>query len=154
MREGFHVRTAGEGDLLALLGLYRQLIPDDPELSLDAARDIFRRLGTYPGSAIFLGSVGDVLAATCTLVVIPNLTRGGASYGLIENVVTDAAHRGRGFGRAMLAEAAGAAWRSGCYKVMLLTGAKDPATLNFYERAGFRQDKTGFQMRRIPPRKA
>ena len=121
-------------------------------LSPDAARDIFRRFSAYPGSAIFLGSLGDVPVATCTLIVIPNLTRGGSAYGLIENVVTDTGHRQRGFGRAMLAEAAASAWRSGCYKVMLLTGSKDPATLGFYERAGFKQDKTGFQMRRIPPR--
>jgi hypothetical protein len=35
---------------------------------------------------------------------------------------------------------------------MLLTGSKDPATLRFYEEAGFEQSKTGFQARRIPAR--
>jgi hypothetical protein len=30
---------------------------------------------------------------------------------------------------------------------MLLTGSKNPATLSFYEGAGFEQSKTGFQIR-------
>lgn len=29
-----------------------------------------------------------------------------------------------------------------------MTGSKDPAVLRFYEKAGFEQSKTGFQMRR------
>jgi hypothetical protein len=31
-----------------------------------------------------------------------------------------------------------------------MTGSKDPATLAFYEGAGFEQTKTGFQIRRQP----
>jgi GNAT superfamily N-acetyltransferase len=84
--------------------------------------------------------------------VIPNLTRGGAPYALIENVVTDSAHRNRGYGKAILKDATEAAWRAGCYKVMLLTGSRRPAILKFYQDAGFEQNKTGFQIRRLPPR--
>ena len=75
--------------------------------------------------------------SSCTLTVIPNLTRACRPYGVIENVVTHAEHRGRGWGKAVLAHALAAAWRQDCYKVMLLTGRKDEATLRFYERAGF-----------------
>jgi hypothetical protein len=36
-------------------------------------------------------------------------------------------------------------WEDGCYKVMLLTGRQDEATLRFYEKVGFRRGvKTGF----------
>jgi hypothetical protein len=44
------------------------------------------------------------------------------------------------------------AWELDCYKVMLLTGSKDPATLGFYQSAGFEQTKTGFEKRRLPRR--
>ena len=87
-------------------------------------------------------------------MIVPNLTRGGKPYALIENVVTHANWRKRGFGSAILAEAANRAWRHDCYKIMLMTGSNDPATLAFYEEAGFEQSKTGFQMRRHPTRTA
>jgi len=35
---------------------------------------------------------------------------------------------------------------------MLLTGSKTPATLKFYKDVGFEQNKTGFQIRRLPVR--
>jgi GNAT superfamily N-acetyltransferase len=81
-------------------------------------------------------------------MVIPNLTRGGKPYALIENVVTHAAYRGRGFGQAVLRAAVERAWAARCYKAMLMTGSKRASTLAFYEAAGFEQSKTGFQVRR------
>jgi GNAT superfamily N-acetyltransferase len=150
MSHGLNIRTANRNDLPPLLELYGQLHPEDEPVSLAVARNRLEQLLLYPGSSILVGIRGDALVATCTLIVIPNLTRGATPYALIENVVTDARHRKRGYGRAILEAAMAAAWRHGCYKVMLLTGSKDPATLRFYEEAGFEQSKTGFQARRIP----
>jgi hypothetical protein len=42
--------------------------------------------------------------------------------------------------QALLGDALGIAWAQNCYKVMLLTGSKEAATLRFYEQAGFRCD--------------
>ena len=53
----------------------------------------------FPGSEIFVGVLDDAVVTSCTLVVIPNLTRGGQPYALIENVITDSAFRGSGFGK-------------------------------------------------------
>ena len=64
--------------------------------------------------------------------------------------MTHADYRGRGWGRALLAHALAHAWSRGCYKVMLMTGRKDPDTLRFYENAGFdRHGKQAFVAR--PP---
>jgi GNAT superfamily N-acetyltransferase len=146
------IRTANQSDLPSLLELYRQLHPNDETVSLAAASDTLAQLSRYPGSAIFLGLRADAVVTTCTLIIVPNLTRGGAPYALIENVVTDARHQKRGYGKLVLKAAVAAAWRHGCYKVMLLTGSRDPATLRFYEDVGFEQSKTGFQVRRVPAR--
>ena len=62
---------------------------------------------------------------------------------MIENVVTDAGHRRKGYGKAILVYALADAWSSGCYKVMLLTGRLDEGTFRFYESAGF--DRHGKQ---------
>ena len=146
------IRCADRDDIPQLLGLYRHLHPDDKAMAPEDAVKNWERLTLYPGSHIFIGCVDEAVVTTCTLVVIPNLTRGGAPYALIENVVTDPAQRKKGFGRAVLKAAAEAAWRAGCYKVMLLTGSTRAETLKFYRDAGFEQSKTGFQMRRIPLR--
>lgn len=142
------IRTAGPSDLPALLALYRHLSSAEPASPGPGAERIFEEFERYPGSAIYIGSLGDALVASCALVVIPNLTRGGRPYALIENVVTDASFRQRGFGRAVLQVAIEASWDRGCYKVMLMTGSKKPETLAFYEAIGFQQTKTGFQIRR------
>ena len=146
------IRFAGREDVPQLLRLYRYLHPDDGDVTVEDAVRNLERLELYPGSHIVLGCLDAAIVATCTLVVIPNMTRGGAPYALIENVVTDPAHRNRGYGNAVLKAASEAAWRAGCYKVMLLTGSTQEAVLKFYRGAGFEQSKTGFQMRKIPPR--
>ncbi|MDO9061642.1 MAG: GNAT family N-acetyltransferase [Bradyrhizobium sp.] len=148
------IRTADQNDLPSLLALYGQLHPDDGTMSPAAARNILAQFLRYPGSAIFLGLRDGAVVTTCTLIVVPNLTRGGTPYGLIENVVTDARHRRQGYGKVILKAAIDAAWHHDCYKVMLLTGSKNPATLRFYQDVGFEQSKTGFQARRIPLREA
>jgi GNAT superfamily N-acetyltransferase len=142
------IRTANQNDLPSLLELYRQLHPNDETMSPAVASNILAQFSHYSGSAIFLGLRDDAVVTTCTLIVIPNLTRGGAPYALIENVVTDAQHRKQGYGKVILKTAISTAWRHDCYKVMLLTGSRDPATLRFYEEVGFEQSKTGFQARR------
>lgn len=154
MTEDLVIRPAAQPDLPALLALYAQLHPDalDPAPG-DAAR-ILGEFSRYPGSAVLVGWLGPLLVSTCTLVVVPNLARGGTPYALIENVVTETAHRGRGLGRQVLRHAVSAAWECGCYKVMLMTGATDPGTLRFYAGAGFEQSKTGFQVRRVPDRRS
>ncbi|CAN7694446.1 GNAT family N-acetyltransferase [Mesorhizobium sp. LjRoot246] len=146
------VRIADHDDIPQLLQLYRDLDPKDKEISLAEAQNRWKRLKDYLGSDIFVGCLDDTVVTTCTLIVIPNLTRGGASYALIENVVTRENHRRQGYGKAVLLQAIETAWQAGCYKVMLLTGSKRPATLKFYHDVGFEQNKTGFQMRRIPTR--
>ena len=146
------IRAAEQADLPALLELYRHLIPDDARCPDDKATDILERLRTFEGSAVLIGLLRDDLAASCTVIVIPNLTRGGMPYALIENVVTAPGHRNRGLGKAILKAALDRAWAAGCYKAMLMTGSKKPSTLAFYEAAGFEQSKTGFQARRLPVR--
>jgi len=145
-------RSLREPDLDQLLALYRQLDPGDKETPLTDAAARWQQIKNIPGSDVIVGCLDGRIVTSCTLIVIPNITRCGLPYALIENVVTDAALRNRGLGTTLLKEAAQRAWDSGCYKVMLLTGSKKPEVLAFYEGAGFEQNKTGFQMRRLPRR--
>lgn len=143
------IRCAERTDLPAVLALYRHLQPGDPALSEAEAASTWDSILASPGVSIFLAELAGQPAASCMLVIVPNLTRGARPFALIENVVTHPDFRRRGLGRAILAAALDAAWAAGCYKAMLLTGSKREATLRFYEGAGFRRDlKTGFQANR------
>lgn len=143
-----HIRTATNADLDGLIALYRHLNHDDADPEPALAQAAFAAILASPLTTIFLAEADGRPASSCTLVVIPNLTRGARPYALIENVVTDAAHRRKGLGKAVLAAAMEAAWQAGCYKIMLASGSKNEATLRFYEDAGFaRGTKTFFQAR-------
>lgn len=144
------VRPAVGADLASVLLLYRHLNPVDPTPDPARAEAAWSALLDSPLTTVFVADAGGVLVASCTLVVVPNLTRGARPYGLIENVVTHADHRRRGLGHAVLAGAMEAAWNAHCYKVMLATGSRNPGTLQYYESAGFvRNSKTFFEARRI-----
>jgi GNAT superfamily N-acetyltransferase len=140
------IRELAGHDLGDLLALYAHLHRQDATLPDETAvQGVWREILENQHHRIFGGHVGDTLVSSCALTIVPNLTRGCRPYGLIENVVTHAAHRNRGYGKAILAYALDHAWAAGCYKVMLLTGKQDEATLRFYEAAGFDGDeKRGF----------
>jgi GNAT superfamily N-acetyltransferase len=143
------IRPAKPDDLSGVLALYRQLNPGDPVPAVEAAETAWAALLASGLTTPFVADMAGLLAASCTLAIVPNLSRGARPYGVIENVVTDAGHRRRGLGRAVLHAALDKAWRADCYKVLLATGSRREATLRFYEGAGFqRGGKTYFEIRR------
>lgn len=77
------IRRATREDLPELIQLYRHLVPDDEPLDDEKAGLIWDRFSCIDGGSIFLGVFDSTLVATCTLVVIPNFVRSGASYALI-----------------------------------------------------------------------
>ena len=145
------IRDLAAHELPELLALYRHLhVADDPLPARDVIEAVWQELQGSSRCRYFGAYLDGRLIASCTLTVIPNLTRACRPYGVVENVVTHVQHRNRGHGQALLRHALGIAWSQGCYKVMLMTGRKDDATLRFYESAGFdRHDKQAFIAR--PP---
>ncbi len=143
------VRSATEHDLPGLLKLYRHLHPHDPELEPGTAERVWSTLLASGFMTVIVAQAAELLVSSCTLAIVPNLSRGGRSYGVIENVVTHADHRRLGLGRRVLAHALDIARGADCYKVLLATGSKRESTLRFYEGAGFeRGGKTYFEIRR------
>lgn len=146
------IRAAQPDDLPRLLPLFRHLdAPDEAAPDPAAARAAFARLLRMEGVTVFVAELpgpSPVLAATCTLIVMPNVTHQARPHALIENVATLADHRQQGLGSAVLRAAVAAAREAGCYKVVLTTGSKRESTLRFYEQTGFaRGTRTAFQIR-------
>ena len=138
-------RLVRREELPQLLRLYRQLHSHGWLEEGPAALGGGEEIRSMPGYHIIVAVEGGRLLSTCTLLVAPNLTHQGRPYGLIENVVTDRDHRGQGLASACLGFAKELARKRGCYKLMLMTGRKDDATLRFYASAGFSsEEKTAF----------
>ena len=140
------IREIKKNEMNKLLELYTHLHRKDAPLPEESKLlSIWEEITTNPRLYYFVLEHDNELISSCTLSIIPNLTRGGRPYGLIENVVTHANYRRRGFGSSILKYALEVAWKNQCYKVMLLTGSKDPAIHYFYEKTGFQKGvKTGF----------
>ncbi|MEH1827244.1 MAG: GNAT family N-acetyltransferase [Nostoc sp.] len=140
------VRLITRDELPQLLALYHHLNPIDAPLPAnDVLQSIWDAILHDPRLYYIVVDVDNQLVATCNLTIVPNLTRGARSYGIIENVVTHPNYRRQGLGTQVLHYALTLAWQKQCYKVMLLSGSKREETLHFYEKAGFKRGvKTGF----------
>ena len=139
------VREATVHDLDAILRLYLHLHETQlPERSKHL-QDTWKQILCDQNHHIIVYTVEGKIVSSCVCVIIPNLTRGVRPYAFIENVVTDRAYRGKGYATECLNHAREIAKAQNCYKMMLLTGSKSDATLEFYRRAGYNStDKTAF----------
>ncbi len=144
------VRSATEDDFSAVMRLCRQLQPSDPIVTDGSDRRAFDQILASPLLELLVLEAGGGVVAMTYLNVIPNLTRSASPYAVIENVVVDETHRGTGLGRALMDATLERAWELGCYKAMLMTGSKTPATHAFYRASGFSGEaKTAYLAR--PP---
>jgi GNAT superfamily N-acetyltransferase len=139
------VRGIKENESSDLLELYTHLhelgVPENSE-HLQNTWSVICRDGNHH---IIVCEVDGKLVSSCVCVIIPNLTRNIRPYAFIENVVTRADYRGKGYATACLNHAKDLAIKANCYKMMLLTSSKTESTLNFYKRAGYNcTDKTAF----------
>ena len=142
------IREANRDDLNALLELYLYLHEDSiPDQSEHLSRT-WEQIINDPNHHIIVNEVDGKIVSSCVCVIIPNLTRNVRPYAFIENVVTHKDYRRMGPAQECLNFARDIALKENCYKMMLLTGSKDPNTLHFYEKAGYNStEKTAFIQR-------
>ena len=139
------VREARKEDLDELLQLYLFLHEDSiPELNAHLEKT-WNQIIEDPNHHLNVNEIDDQIISSCVCVIIPNLTRNVRPYAFVENVVTHADHRCKGYAGECLDYARKISEMENCYKIMLLTGSKSPETLRFYEKAGYNSsDKAAF----------
>lgn len=139
------VREARKEDLNEILELYLCLHESSvPEPSAHLS-DTWERIVCDGNHHLIVNETDGKIVSSCVCVIIPNLTRNVRPYAFVENVVTHTDYRGRGLASECLEFARSIATQNNCYKMMLLTGSKNPAMLDFYRRAGYNSaDKTAF----------
>lgn len=138
------IREINNGDYRQLMELYLHLheteIPD-----YENAAETWKKILADENYHIIVAEENGKIVSSCTVVIVPNLTRGPRPYARVENVVTHTDFRGKGLATACLNRAREIAVEAGCYNIALLTGSKSESTLKFYENAGYKRgEKTGF----------
>jgi GNAT superfamily N-acetyltransferase len=134
--EAVAIRALGAVDLEPLLSLYEHLHAQDDPAPRDAAA-IWERILLDPAH-IYVGAfIDERLVAAGNASVIPNLTRGGRPYAVIENVVTHATYRRRGHASRVMRELISRCWQQRCYKIMLLSSQARADGHRLYEALGF-----------------
>ena len=139
------IREATKNDLKALLELYLYLHEDSIPEQDEHLKNTWDQILEDKNHHLIVNEIDGKIVSSCVCVIIPNLTRNVRPYAFIENVVTHADYRKKGYAAECLAYAKSLAQKENCYKMMLLTGSKNPETLRFYEKAGYNSsDKTAF----------
>jgi GNAT superfamily N-acetyltransferase len=139
------VREANLNDLDPLLELYLYLHEDSIPDKDGHLFKVWEQIISDENHHLIVNEQDGKIVSSCVCVIIPNLTRSVRPYAFVENVVTHADHRGKGYATECLDYARNIAIKENCYKMMLLTGSKSEKTLDFYKHAGYNcTDKTAF----------
>lgn len=132
------LRQARAEDLPALVGLLAQLFAIETDFAIDPAVQArgLALLLARPEAVVLVAEAEGRTVGMCTVQLTASTARGGLSAG-VEDVVVDAAWRGRGIGRALLATAEAWARERGAVRLALLADETNHAALDFYDRLGF-----------------
>lgn len=139
------IREANKSDLQQILELYLYLHETTIPKESEQLENTWDSIISDDNHHLIVYETEGKIVASCVCVIIPNLTRGVRPYAFVENVVTHEAYRKKGYATDCLNYAKQIAEENNCYKMMLLTGSKEEATLDFYRNAGYNSaDKTAF----------
>ncbi|MEV0465637.1 GNAT family N-acetyltransferase [Nocardia tengchongensis] len=146
------IRTAGPGDLLAVIAIHEQVAGAD-DTSLGSATDLQRRtwermMQRSEDLAVYVAEVDGKPVGTAAQLLMPHITYDCAPTAFIEAVVVAAEQRRRGIASAMMRRLLSDAQAAGCNKVQLLSHkrhATDGAH-RLYTSLGFEPEAEGFRL--------
>jgi predicted N-acetyltransferase YhbS len=135
------IRNAHPDDLGTLTELLRQLFSIEADFAVDADRQR-RGLslmldGCLKHRCVKVAEVdGEVVAMVTAQMLIS--TAEGSAVALIEDMVVDGHHRGRGIGRQLMAAIEAWAREHGASRLQLLADRTNFSGLDFYDKIGWR----------------
>ena len=137
--ERLTVRPARMEDLERLVGLLDLLFTIEADFRPDPARQQqgLALLLDDERARVLVAERADGVVGMCTGQLVVSTAEGGPAL-LVEDVVVDPDHRGRGVGRALLAALADWASGRGVRRLQLLADGTNGPALAFYDRLGWR----------------
>jgi GNAT superfamily N-acetyltransferase len=144
------IRAASREDLPRLIELLDQLSLEGESREDPSALDAYESalsdiLEDSRQELLVLESDGRVVA-TAAVIVVPNLSRVGRPYAVVEGVVVDASFRGQGLGEVLMRHVMKLTESAGCYKLVLTSNKARDGAHRFYSRLGFKASHEGFSI--------
>lgn len=146
------IRKAAAGDAEAIRELYfHHLTKYPPKEEQDMAlwREMLEAFERDEHMYLLVAEQDGVVVSSVQMAIIPSLTHNVRPFAIVENVVTHADYRNRGFASALLERATEIAREKRCYKMSLETGSNRESTLNFYRKNGFEIDAKHACLKRL-----
>ncbi|MBQ6990393.1 MAG: GNAT family N-acetyltransferase [Clostridia bacterium] len=142
-------RMQDANDLKHLYFTYLSANPPKEEQDMSAWQNLIEDLLQSKRDYLLVAEEDGKVVSSIQLAIVPVLTHNLRPYGVIENVVTHADYRNRGYASALLSRATEICREMNCYKVFLETGSKRESTLRFYEKNGFMLDQKRSCLKRL-----
>jgi len=130
-----------------LVEAFARLVPQLSATKGPPGREALARIAGSPAVTLLVARAEGTIVGTLTLAMFPTPT---GIRAWIEDVVVDAAARGRGIGEALMTEAIGLARAAGARTVDLTSRPARQAAGRLYERAGFEERDTRVYRYRMP----
>lgn len=146
------IRKAKATDANDLKVLYFEHLthyPPKEEQDMDLWARMLEKFEQDDNMYLLVSEENGLIVASVQMAVIESLTHNVRPFAVIENVVTHADYRNRGYASALLEKASQIAREHGCYKVFLETGSNKESTLNFYKKNGFEIDAKHSCLKRL-----
>jgi len=144
-------RDATSEDIVAILALSDAGRPTGVTLVKSDASDpvyaaAFERIAADPNNRLIVMEQEGEIIGTLQITIIPGLTKGGLTRGLLENIHVKPDCRGQGLGSALVDWAIGECRAAGCGLVQLTSDKRRPDAHRFYGRLGFEATHEGFKL--------
>jgi predicted N-acetyltransferase YhbS len=143
------IRPVQSSDLSGLLALYTELAEGRDEAIPATSEDggqVLDAIVADPARHLLVAVSDGEVVGSVDLIVIPNLTRHGRPWAILENVIVAGRHRRAGVGAALLRSALAEATRAGCYKMQLHSGKQRSGAHAFYRALGMEAAAEGFKI--------
>lgn len=146
------IRKAKSTDAKDLKTLYFEYLthfPPKEEQDMTLWERLLEKFEKDENMHLLVAEEDGKVVSSVQMAIIESLTHNVRPFAVIENVVTHADYRNRGFASALLEKASEIAREHRCYKVFLETGSNKESTLNFYRNNGFAIDEKHSCLKRL-----
>ena len=146
------IRKAKSTDVKDLKTLYFEYLthfPPKEEQDMTLWRNLLEKFEKDENMHLLVAEEDGKVVSSVQMAIIESLTHNVRPFAVVENVVTHADYRNRGFASALLEKASEIAREHRCYKVFLETGSNKESTLNFYRNNGFAIDEKHSCLKRL-----